>query len=60
MLQQVVNIAKVKHVEVASHVLQDMKDVRKGLSVKVGAFNLSEAITITVSDASWANGQKVV
>ena len=31
-----------------------------GLFFKVGAFKLPEAILITVPDASWANGQKVV
>ena len=60
-LQQVVNIAQVKHLEVANATLQDMKDTSdRGLFFKAGAFKFSEAIMITVSDASWANDQKVV
>ena len=59
--QHDLNIDKVKHLEVANKVLHDMKDTsNRGLLFKIGAFKFSEAIMITVSDASWANDQKVV
>ena len=60
-LQSVVNIAQVKHLEVANQLLQEMKDTsEQGLFFKSGVFRFHDAIMITISDASWANDTKVV
>ena len=60
-LQQIATIAQVKHLETCNRVLQQMVATSsRGLFFKAGEFRFSDAILISISDASWANDEKIV
>lgn len=60
-LQSVAPTAQVKHLEACNQLLNEAKETAgQGILYKAGAFDFQKAILLTISDASWANDEKIV
>ena len=60
-LQSVASTALVKHLDACNALLTEAKETsRTGLFYKSGAFDFDKALMITISDASWANDDKII
>ena len=60
-MQSVVSTALVKHLVSCNKILHHaISTSSRGLFFKAGAFDFNSAILVTISDASWANEDRIV
>ena len=50
-----------KHLETCNQLLKEAKETAsQGILYKAGAFDFQKMLMITISDASWANDEKII